>query len=68
MPKWITEVRSGFGAKIFLPVGMNRSGWIEVSAVGDAWAVYFDPASGTTIRCEDFFRQALAEAGLPQSS
>src|SRR3954469_19073631 len=64
MTRWFTEVKAGFGPKVFLPEGTSRSDWIDISQARDTWATYFDPRSGTTIRCEGYYQQACAEAGL----
>lgn len=62
--KWLTEVRSYLGTKVFLPASLDTTGWVDVSNFGDTWATYVDPKTGALHRCEDYYHQALREAGL----
>jgi hypothetical protein len=32
----------------FLPANIDRTGWVDVTAIGDSWRKYLDPATGVT--------------------
>lgn len=65
--RWVVEMRPG-KASVFLPPGLDRTDWIEVTQPTDAFAVFFDPKNGETYRCEDFRRAAMVAKGLKEQS
>ena len=60
--KWVVELDRK--PMTFLPANIDRTGWIETSAAGDEWAVFYDPATDTTHRCSAYRKVALEERGL----
>jgi len=63
--KWVIEMRVG-KASVFLPTGLQRDRFIEVTQMGEAYAVFYDPETFTTHRCADYRRAAMAEKGLSE--
>ena len=42
-----------------LPVELDTSDLLDITADGDRWRKYFDPVTGTTHDCADYYDQAL---------
>jgi hypothetical protein len=58
--RWECVYRSD-GPTIFLPAGIDRSNWHEVSTIGAQYAKFIT-ADGQTIDCAKYARQAEQES------
>jgi hypothetical protein len=50
-------IRGPDQAKTCFPFGMNVSGWIEVTRVGDLWARFLNPQTGEEFDCAEYAKR-----------
>ena len=54
------ERRSNLPAVVF-PEGYDRSNLLEISTIGESFAVFLNTETMETVRCETFYKQLLKE-------
>lgn len=59
-PRWEYEETAG-GPPSFLPAGIDKTGWKDITTVSDLWRRYLTP-SGKVVDCADYYAAYLKEA------
>ena len=58
--KWTME-RRGSQPPAFFPEGYDRSDLLEISTIGESFAVFLNTETMEIVRCETFYKQLLKE-------